>query len=63
MNLVGLISSTCENLLYLVVPIFRRAIFSRVLLAVPNIFLFLGGLLFLVGLFIAGMVTMKDDKW
>lgn len=60
---MGLISSTWENFLFLAVPIFRRAIFSSVLLVVLNIFLFLGGLLFSACLFIVVVVTMKDDKW
>jgi hypothetical protein len=60
------LSLTCDEILFLAVPILRRTIFGRVLLAVSDIFgpfIFLGGLLFLACLFLVGMVTMQDNMW
>jgi hypothetical protein len=53
-------------LLFLAVPIFKRDILGSVLLAVPYIFVFsyfLGGLLFLAVLLLAGVGTMQHDMW
>jgi hypothetical protein len=58
-----MVSWTCKDFLFLVVPIFRRAIFRRFPLAVTdifNLFLFWGDLLFLACLFIAGLGC---DTW
>jgi len=63
---MSLFSLTCEEFLFLAVLIFRHTIFGKVLIVVPDIFvfsIFFGKQLFLAMLLLAGMVTMQDDMW
>jgi hypothetical protein len=60
-----------EEILFLVVPIFRRTIFGMVLLVVPTYLVFfiffyqtaIFSMSFLTGIYLSGVVAMQGDKW
>jgi hypothetical protein len=64
-------SLTCEEFLFLIVPIFRHTIFGmvlRVVLDIFGIFIFFGptvifSMSILAGLLLVGEFVMQGDKW